>query len=504
MGRYSARLAVLRFDDTRERICGQRRNGRERREDGMSGEDKTARHERAAVAYAHRLVTNANFMWREITGQDIGIDAVVELPYADSDEHGSRGFALVQIKSRTGAVTSSHVSVVYKERHHMYWLTQRLPVILCVVQPRDWDDFSTGIASHWIDYKSLQPDESSVSESQNGKRWTLKVKLDSSHVWPSPGSAFATWKDEAKSFYRWLEGVLVRPAEAMAKTLVDAATDLLGAGKPDRAQAYLGGLPLWEEVLLKEGSRQSLDKEIARVYRRLGAVDAQKKSLNRYRVESRPVPDFMETELALTYWTCACMTPFPAIDLKNWQMALKTLGTPTYRRSGGLENIKGDLVRLGALVNIRSHLSCLPGHEHNAPDQRTCDELRKVINVWRDSKDAKKTEPRFQASLLNALRALCRGYLARGEVEQAELVLREIDDQVKKEPDREVLALTDLFLLTAWVSTEKGKTESAAATLECTRHLLNAMYDPLNNWFRKVVVAKYEAALVPVGPQRRG
>ena len=47
----------------------------------MSGEEKTARHERAGVAYAHRLTTNAGIIWREITGQDIGIDAILELPY---------------------------------------------------------------------------------------------------------------------------------------------------------------------------------------------------------------------------------------------------------------------------------------------------------------------------------------------------------------------------------------------------------------------------------------
>jgi len=32
----------------------------------MSGEEKTAKHERAAVAYAHRLVTNAGLMWRTV------------------------------------------------------------------------------------------------------------------------------------------------------------------------------------------------------------------------------------------------------------------------------------------------------------------------------------------------------------------------------------------------------------------------------------------------------
>jgi len=50
----------------------------------MSGEEKTAMHERASVSYAHQLATSAGLIWREITGQDIGIDAVLEMPYADN------------------------------------------------------------------------------------------------------------------------------------------------------------------------------------------------------------------------------------------------------------------------------------------------------------------------------------------------------------------------------------------------------------------------------------
>src|SRR6266851_7376806 len=103
----------------------------------MAGEEKTARHERAAVAYAHRQATNAGLIWREITGQNIGIDAILEMPYADKDELSVRGFALLQVKSRSRAVAADKLQVVYRKRHHLYWLRQRLPVLLCVVDPSD-------------------------------------------------------------------------------------------------------------------------------------------------------------------------------------------------------------------------------------------------------------------------------------------------------------------------------------------------------------------------------
>ncbi len=87
--------------------------------------------------------------------------------------------------------------------------------------------------------------------------------------------------------------------------------------------------------------------------------------------------------------------------------------------------------------------------------------------------------------------------MARGEVNDAKQVLKYLDDCLASEPDREVLALTDLFLLNAWVSVKSGNRENAIATLECTHHLLNAMYDPLLKWFRQAILAKAAPTLQP-------
>ena len=448
----------------------------------MSGEEKTARNERAAVAYAHRLVTNAGLMWRELTGQDIGIDAVIELPYADSKRFGSRGFVLVQIKSRSGAARRDRLSAIYKKRHDLYWLTQRLPVVLCVVEPLDSGDFSTAGPGHWIDYKSLKPAEFSISKSKDDKRWTLHVQRNSPNVWPQPRGSFKRWEAEARSFQLWVENVVVRPAEAIAAMAEEAATDLLGSGKPEQARTYLHGhLPLSEEVLLKGRSRQGLDMTITRAYRRLGAVVEQEQKVATYRDKGEPLPEFMQFELALTYWTHASMKPFASSDPAGWRKALSILGTPRRAMPAQVKELKRALIRSAAFVNIKATLARLSRRQDDAPTSAVLDQLERLVAAWEKSKEA-HLDKAFQRHLLNALRAVCRGHLARADLQRAEAALRTLDRLMTREPDRDVLAVTDMLLLAAWISLETGKEEKAKGMLECARHLLNAMYDPLLKW----------------------
>jgi hypothetical protein len=457
----------------------------------MGAEEKTARHERAAVAYAHRLATNAGLVWREITGQDIGIDAILELPYADQDDYSVRGFALLQVKSRSSAVAAGKLQVVYRKRHHLYWLTQRLPVLLCVVEPSDADRFSTGVIGHWIDYKSLKPDEYSISETSD-QRWTLRIPLDNAHVWPSKSANYHDWSGEAEALRDWIENVLTGSAEAIVRTLCEAADGYLGSGKPERANACLKQIPIWEEVLLKPETRRSMDMLLAKTIRRVGAVEEQRR-LGQRAAHAYSKPEFVPYELALTYWTKACGTRLPKTDLESWRKAIKVLGPPGGWRKPTPGTLRRNLLRLGAYVNIRATLSCIPGLEKEAPDAKLCRDLREVIVRWRTCKDEDiVSDPRYHLQLLNALRALCRGHLCRGEVAEAESALRELKEEMEGKPDRETLALTDFLLLSAWLVVAKGKLEVAAAMLECTTYLLRSMHDPLLEWFQDVIFRKWK------------
>jgi Domain of unknown function (DUF4365) len=457
----------------------------------MSGEEKTARHERAAVAYAHQIATNAGLIWREITGQDIGIDAILELPYADIDLHSPRGFALLQVKSRSDAILSGEVKVDYRERHHLYWLTQRLPVLLCLVEPSDADGFSAAGAGCWIDYKSLKEGECFILKTSE-QRWTLRVPVESEHVWSSGATKHPDWSSEAKAFRGWIEKVLVRFAEAIVRTFCDAADGYLGSGKPEYANACLKQIPIWEEVLLKPDTRRSVDMLLAKTIRRIGAVEDQLR-LGERALRDYGTAEFAVYELALTHWTKACMTRLPEQDLASWEKAIEVLGNPQDWMRWTPGTLRVNLLHLGAYVNIRATLSCLPGKEKEAPDLNLFSELRQVIERWRVCQDNEiVSDPRYHLQLLNALRALCRGYLSRGKIADAESVLRELKEEMKKNPDRETLALTDFFLLTGWAALEGGKPETAGATLECTTYLLRSMRDPLLEWFQDVLRGKWE------------
>ena len=461
----------------------------------MSGEEKTARHERAAVAYAHRLATNAGLIWREITGQDIGIDAILELPYPDEEKHGSRGFALLQVKSRAGALVGGKLGTTYRERHHLYWLTQRLPVLICVVEPTDSQGFSTGNVGYWIDYRALEPDDYSITETSDS-RWTLRIPVENHHIWSTDKGKHADWSGEAKAFRGWLEKVLVKPAEAIVRTFCEAADVYLGSGKPDQAQACLGQIPIWEKVLVRASTSRSVDLLLAKTMRRMGAIEEQRKFAQRASWDGE-TRDILKYELALTHWTMACKTPFPDRDLKRWQKAIELVGRPSEFAKSHRRTLKRDLLGLGAYVNIRSTFSCLTGDGGDAPNPHVCTDLRELVDRWRRCEDVEITsDPRFHLQLLNALRALCRGYLSLGEVGEAGEVIEQLKKHMAAHPDRETLALTDFLLLTAWVAAESKKPERAAATLDCTRYLLKSMRDPLLEWFQDVVRAKWKALCV--------
>jgi hypothetical protein len=359
-----------------------------------------------------------------------------------------------------------------------------------VVEPDDLGGFTTAGDGHWIDYKALAPDQYSISETKDSL-WTLRLPLEHRNVWSSKKLRRVNWVTEAKEFRKWLEKVLVRPAEAIVSTFREAADVYLGSGKPDQARACLVQLPIWEKVLVDAGTRRSVNLLLAKTIRRLGAIEEQQKLVASAPPGSEEA-DILKYELALTYWTKACLTAFPGRDRPSWQRAMELLGRPSQFASSAQATLKRNLLALGACVNIQSTLWCLTGEKRDAPDLQTCRTLSKLTGRWKATNDVGlRSDPRYHLQLLNALRALCRGHLSRGDIGQAEDVLRELNEYMSAHPDPETLALTDFLLLTAWVAVERGRREAAAATLECTACLLKSMYDPLLEWFQEVVRRKW-------------
>jgi hypothetical protein len=97
----------------------------------MAADRATGILDRNAVVYAQGHAVRANFIWREFSGRDIGVDAVLEQPSPDKKRDELRGLILLQTKA---TADRGKVDVTgLKARHFNYWLTQQLPVVVCRV-----------------------------------------------------------------------------------------------------------------------------------------------------------------------------------------------------------------------------------------------------------------------------------------------------------------------------------------------------------------------------------
>ena len=271
----------------------------------------------------------------------------------------------------------------------------------------------------------------------------------------------------------------MRPAEAIAAAATEAADHLLGSGKPDQARRHLNELlPPSEAVLLSSDSRGRIENAIARSYRRLGAVADQKRRMATYRKRGDQVPGFMQHELALTHWTRASMTPLPGNDPSGWHDALRILGRPQPGLPKQAPRLKLALIRAAAFINIKAGLACVSCKRGDAPTTSDMHHLKRLLGSWTTSRSAQRDEG-FHRHRLNAVRALCRGHLARADLVHAVQTLKTLDRLMTARPDRDLLSVTDMLLLSAWASLEAGDTAKARGILECARHLLNTMHDPL-------------------------
>jgi hypothetical protein len=134
---------------------------------------------------------------------------------------------------------------------------------------------------------------------------------------------------------------------------------------------------------------------------------------------------------------------------------------------------------------------------NDQPSHDECERLNTLIGDW---SAANRPDSSSFTRLLNALRALCRGRLSRQEINDAAEALERVRTEMAKHPDREPLALTDFFLLSAWTAAEQDQKEAAIATLDCTQYLLRAMRDPVLEWFQSMVKGRVKGHHISTQP----
>ena len=131
--------------------------------------------EHAAITYARSLVTGAGFFWR-ITGPDIGIDAMIEMTDNDAKDDNSKGLLLLQVKSgevKHGQDQSTALRVRHQGRHRQYWITQPLPLAICVAPSSLHGGYNLPDEGYWIDYRAVH---------HRGCRTSLSLPLPDEHV----------------------------------------------------------------------------------------------------------------------------------------------------------------------------------------------------------------------------------------------------------------------------------------------------------------------------------
>jgi len=259
----------------------------------MSSDADTDLLDRMAVAYVQGHAVNAKFIWREFTGRDIGVDAVLEpaptwrhskQPPSDARPDELRGLVLVQIKA-TG--DPQNVNVRLKSRHFDYWLTQQLPVVVCRVFPNH-------NCAYWVDFKSWAK---SKRPPITTKSWTLDIR---EHLGEDYVRKTLTQTTDLND---WLQSVLTREAEEIVESALCAAEGLLGGGHPEEAKRLIEDVPRWALAQIKASRRKDLLQRRAKTWRRLGETRPLERMLKE--AKDPPMKELIAHELALAYWTRA-------------------------------------------------------------------------------------------------------------------------------------------------------------------------------------------------------
>ena len=475
------------------------------------------------MARIHELASKVGLIFRQLSGQDIGIDSVLELPKRESElprqkDRSLQGSILVQIKGRKASqlIAKRALNLVFTQRNDKYWLAQRLPLVICAVAIKAGTKGARCQTSevYWIDYQALDKDDASDGSAltrykKSGARLKVPLILEGEKLHICKKS-----DDAIGALDLWLRAVLKRAPERAATRAVDKADDFLNAGLPRQAEQSLEDLALWQRELLDSDQLRNIQLKTAKTLRRLGRPEKIEELIKRSAPPNceQKFNRIMQFELALGYWTRGWETANEHVP-DDWNKARKIISEQTSSATtpgsvADLEVREGELIWAAALVNIES-TRVLPKQARSEPAlaEHALTRLRSAIDVWKTqivgtASGTNKTEKDNQYSkLLNALRALARGYLSRyfhksvGEdLNMADGALKEIRSQIIKRPDPQTLALLDYLILQAWFLGLSGEVSRACELLDGAKRLTETIHDPVLRHFAGLV----ENALVPV------
>ncbi|MEW6369066.1 MAG: DUF4365 domain-containing protein [Acidobacteriota bacterium] len=404
--------------------------------------------DRLGVAYVHRCAVETGFIWRELTGQDIGIDAAVELPATERP----MGHILLQVKTSAASFDRPGDKIAFsaRERHHEYWLLQRLPVVLCLVECRHRNRGPTPLRLTLLDFGRLDR----VGAVQFGKRGCSVVRN-------LAGPAIKYTKPPWTGVREWLLATTVNPTEAIASRSLQDAERLIEGGEPDRALQIVRELLGSRQIsLVRPAVLPELVLKKARVLRRLGKSKEASEALKQLDGHSMPVAKYEKAFVELL----RCMENPSNADWARCQKLFE-------EGSASRRPLKDQIIRATEALNAASYpaLWSRPGLP-SVP--RLLAKLEGRLEQW-------KSEPHSQEywhRRLNALGATCRGYLALGKLAEAERAFEALRTEFSSPSSYHTAHLMVAILqILEWLCILRGKQDEARVVDACAELAFNAV-----------------------------
>ncbi len=353
---------------------------------------------RIAVAYVDRLVTAAGMIWRQLTGEDIGLDGLIE--------SRARGCTFVQVKGTASTfVSKKKIRFPFKRNtHDKYWLSRGVPVLICLVERAKRE--AEGQVCHWIDYSRAQRTRPLAKTSCTLDLTELKNQSPSTYL------RTTTIRDSGQ-LAEWLNQVVVSLKSSNLDDGLRAAELLLEQGSPREALSILkkskqglgGALPIDLTLRLAKALRRLGDgRSLIALADRSGLEGSAKRTLH--------------YELAFHYMFSAFRRKADSGD-KNWTLAKSHL----MKSFPGTRPSKEKLIAYSGLVLCQAMRKLC--NRQFRMHKRPLLELRRLLGWWIGC-GLERNRRDYTKRILNAQLALCRANAALGEFDEAKKNLQAV------------------------------------------------------------------------------
>ncbi len=416
--------------------------------------------ERLGVAYAHNWVVQAKLIWRDLTGRDIGLDGAIEYPLSGNPP--IQGLLLVQVKCSTDPfLRSGGLKFRCMPRHHLYWMLQRVPVLVCLVERTA----ETMIAerSYWIDYQSA------VVASLPIENCIVRV----TKMGPDQ-PVFDSQDRDSEDFRKWVELAIRRNAIIRAEQLNSVIDKLLRSGCAQDAYDLSKEIPSADEALIPLPNKIEIMLMAMKALRRAGTLADQRQEIEN-KIDSllHQMPESPSNLVARrrfnfdrNYIKFVDALQAPQSPQRWTDVAGAFEEIVNSAPSDSVEDLECRITAQTEVVNCRTVRKLIAGDY--ADDRElvyAAQRLQEFLAQWFQKRAPSSNQRRYSARM-----ALCRAFLslrnARDAREQFQMLSDEFFEDESYHPGH---CPVQIFHVWAWLSHIEGNSSEARLLLHCAR-----------------------------------